>query len=42
MKPMSTQELYEFRKALFLAFYPKATPQQIEEFCKRIAKELGL
>jgi hypothetical protein len=35
-------QAYEQAKVGFLARHPDATPEQIEEFCKKKAEELGL
>ena len=39
---MSGWQLYELRKAEFLAAHPEATPDEIEAFCQRVAEEEGL
>ena len=39
---MSTWQEYEQRKQEFLREHPDATPEEIEEFCKQLAQELGL
>jgi len=39
---MSKQALYVLMKNEFLNQNPNATPEQIEAFCKELAKELGL
>lgn len=33
---------YEEEKQRFLEEHPDATPQEIEEFCKKLAERLGL
>lgn len=38
---MKYQE-YNRRKQEYIRKHPEATPEQIEEFCKKLAKELGI
>jgi len=39
---MNNWELYEARKQRYLQEHPDATPQEIEEYCKKLAKELNI
>ena len=39
---MTRIQAYEFLKARWLARYPKATPEQIEEALRAIARRVGL
>ena len=39
---MNKYQEYEARKQEFLKEHPEATPEQIEQFCKKLAKELNI
>mgnify|MGYP000899726224 FL=1 len=39
---MTCVQAYEFLKARWLAWHPNATPEQIEEAMRAIARKVGL
>jgi hypothetical protein len=39
---MSNINMYKFLKELFARVCPEASPEQYEEFCRCVAKALGL